>query len=47
MGMAYFFKDEAPAEQISITRTGERLRSSASLIIVKAKSITSTNPWKL
>lgn len=25
VGMAYFFKDEAPAEQISLTRAGERL----------------------
>jgi transcriptional regulator with XRE-family HTH domain len=25
VGMAYFFKDEAPAEQISVTRAGERL----------------------
>jgi transcriptional regulator with XRE-family HTH domain len=26
VGMAYFFKDEAPAEQVSITRAGERVR---------------------
>jgi transcriptional regulator with XRE-family HTH domain len=25
VGMAYFFKDEAPAEQVSVTRAGERL----------------------
>jgi transcriptional regulator with XRE-family HTH domain len=25
VGMAYFFKDEAPAEQVSVTRSGERL----------------------
>jgi quercetin dioxygenase-like cupin family protein len=25
VGMAYFFKDEAPAEQVSVTRTGERI----------------------
>jgi transcriptional regulator with XRE-family HTH domain len=25
VGMAYFFRDEAPAEQISVTRSGERL----------------------
>jgi transcriptional regulator with XRE-family HTH domain len=25
IGMAYFFKDEAPAEQVSVTRAGERL----------------------
>ncbi|MDO9558717.1 MAG: XRE family transcriptional regulator [Syntrophales bacterium] len=25
VGMAYFFKDEAPVEQISVTRAGERL----------------------
>ena len=26
VGMSYFFKDEAPAEQISVTRTGERVQ---------------------
>ena len=26
VGMAYFFKDEAPVEQVSITRAGERVR---------------------
>lgn len=26
VGMAHFFKDEAPAEQVSVTRSGERLR---------------------
>jgi transcriptional regulator with XRE-family HTH domain len=25
VGMAYFFKDEAPAEQVSVTRAGERI----------------------
>jgi transcriptional regulator with XRE-family HTH domain len=25
VGMAYFFKDEVPAEQVSVTRAGERL----------------------
>jgi transcriptional regulator with XRE-family HTH domain len=26
VGMAYFFRDEAPVEQISVTRAGERVR---------------------
>jgi transcriptional regulator with XRE-family HTH domain len=26
VGMAHFFRDEAPAEQISVTRTGERVQ---------------------
>ena len=26
VGMSYFFKDEAPAQQISVTRTGERVQ---------------------